>query len=397
MAMNLRNMLTIARLTLKGIWNNKFAFFIIVFTPMIICINFGYVAFESPAGIKTIILVDLTDQDFGAEESKHIAALIGDYTSEDGSMPFSVSVLPGSAGQASQLLDAGQARAVIYFSRGSDDIKEINVIVDTTEPVLIAHFERGLSLIIEEYSSELSAKKLSELADMPTGNASASVPVLTPAGALKHHDMSVGTTASAELIFFDFFASAVIVLVALSLPLALSSLSITFDRNMGVLERVFATPYKKSEIVVGKMVANSIISLVITTMILLTLRIFFNVVLGNIAIILLLAILIAVNGVILGLFISATTGKDTQSLLAAMISLLLFMSTMTFLWPLETMHPLMQLVSRFTPYIYGTLSMRSVNMIGAGFYDIWPNILILLFFIMFQALLAIGFFRRRIT
>jgi ABC-type multidrug transport system permease subunit len=395
--MNLHNMLTIAKLTLKGIWNNKFAFCIVVFTPVLICINFGYVAYKSPVGIKMIILEDKGEHLFLEDETRQFIDLIENYTSVDGSKPFTISVMPGTAGRASQLLDSGLARGVLKFSTGNNDVKEINVLIDATEPVLISHFERELLLIIEEYSSILSAKKLTDLEDLLTVVDSTPVSETAAGGGLVPYELIINTYSTGNLIFFDFFASAVIVLVALSLPLALSSLSITLDRNLGVLERIFATPYKKSEIVIGKMTANSFLSLVITIMIIITLKVFFNITLGNIGVILMLAILIAVNGVILGLFLSAVTSKETQSLLASMIALLLFMSTMTFLWPLETMHPLMQSLSRFTPYIYGVQAVRNVNLIGAGLNEVWLNILFLILFIAIQALITIQLFRRRIA
>jgi len=70
---------------------------------------------------------------------------------------------------------------------------------------------------------------------------------------------------------------------------------------------------------------------------------------------------------------------------------------MTLLWPWETMHPAMQLLSRFTPYLYGVLAIRSVNMAGAGLPEVWPFILLLLAFIGAQALITILLFRRRIA
>lgn len=107
--------------------------------------------------------------------------------------------------------------------------------------------------------------------------------------------------------------------------------------------------------------------------------------------------LVAINGVIFGLFISAVTRKETQSLLAAMISLLIFMSFMTFLWPRETMHPAMQSLARFMPYIYGVEAIRSVNLVGAGFPEVWPHFFILILFITAQVLLTVLLFPRRIT
>lgn len=387
---------TIALLMLKRVWNEKRALFITMLSPVIICTAFGYVAHKSPEGISTFIVIDSPKQAPEYSQMWQIADEINDYETKDGAKPFSVTAKIDSRAEATQALDNGKTRAVILLSRSNDGINKAEVIVDATEPSIGNQFEQELPNVFDKHSKDSSAKLINEFLTqqkrVPTEMAAQTAnQVMSP------FQINFKTDAWKELKFFDFFASAVIVLIALGLPLFLSAVAITWDRSLGTLERIFASPYRKSEIIVGKMLANSILAIVLTILIIVTLKTVFDITLGNMGLILLLAILVALNGVIFGLLVSSVTYRETESLLLAIISLLVFMVLMTYIFPWETMHPVARYISYMIPYTYGIQAIRHVNMVGAGFADVWLDLIILFGFIVAQALIAIQVLRRQIV
>ncbi len=394
--MNISYLGTIALLTLKRVWNSKFALCTIVIAPVVLCITFGYVAYKSPERISALVMTEDLEQRLWDKRTWQIVDEICYYRTDDGSTPFSVTTEIGSLTEARQRLDDGRTRAVIVLKQEKDDVQSAEVIVDVTEPSVSNQFEQELPIIFDKYSRNISVRLITDfliqLRHLPRDMASAKASEVLIPFEVKHE-----TNSWKELKFFDFFASAAIVLIALGLPLFLSSISITNERSVGTLERVFASPYKKSEIIIGKMLANSILGIVITILIMITLKAVFNATLGNIGLILMLTTLVAINGVIFGLLVSAMTYSETESLLVSVLFLLLVMLQMTYLWPWETMHYIAKYFSYLIPYTYGFQAIRHVNMVGAGFADVWLDLLILLGFVVAQALIAIQILRRRIA
>lgn len=390
--MRLNNLLVITILMLKRFWNDKVFLCIFVLSPILICINYGYVAYEEPTNLKTSLIIDQYEGTYWNDDLLQIARLIEDYRTEDGTKPFVVDIGLSSPGKALNLLDESKTKAVLWLNQ-DNDVAIINVMIDCTEPAVVAQYKQEMLVIIEQYSDKLSAKLLADHYTKTSENTSDIAGVKKVSMPPK---ISFETNAWKDLVFFDFHASGVIVLIALGMPLFLSAISITYDHTMHTLERLFASPYNKSEVIVGKLLCNSILSFIITIIIIITLKMFFNITLGNITLLLMLSTLVAVNGVIFGLLISSVTRKVVQSLVTAMLSLLFYMIIMTYLWPQEVMHDSLKLLSLLVPYTYGLEAVRQVNLTGAGFAEVWPSIILLIFFIFVQALLAIKLLRRQI-
>jgi ABC-2 type transport system permease protein len=186
------------------------------------------------------------------------------------------------------------------------------------------------------------------------------------------------------------------VVLAMSIPLSLSLITITSERMRGTLERIFVTPYDKVEIIGGKMLAFSLLAVLIALMVTGTLKVLFHIALGNPGLILLTTILVGINGVVFGLLVSSLTRTDIESITVGILGIFAFMGLMTFLVPWETMHPAAKFISRLLPYTYGIRAIRLINMTGAGFYEIWKDLAILLTAIFVQLFITIPVLKREI-
>jgi ABC-2 type transport system permease protein len=204
------------------------------------------------------------------------------------------------------------------------------------------------------------------------------------------------TDAWMRLRYFDFYASAIVIIVAIGLPMLISSISITSERAKGTIERIFISPYKKSEIILGKVLANSILAIMFAVLFVVILKVVFNMALGDIWLVLLLAILVGINGTVLGLLISSITYSEAESVIIGILVMLGMMTMITYLMPWETMHPVIKVISHIIPFTYGIQAIRQVNMVGLGLAEVWPDLVILLVSIIVLTLIAIPALRREV-
>jgi ABC-2 type transport system permease protein len=173
--------------------------------------------------------------------------------------------------------------------------------------------------------------------------------------------------------------------------------SLSTERSTGTIERIFVSPFSKSEIISGKLVAYSILALIYGIIFMITLKAVFDVALVNIGLTLLIITLCGINGVILGLLISTVTRTETESVVVGTMIFLGLAALMTYMVPWETMHPIAKFLSKITPFPYGFEAIRRINMVGVGFLDVWRNLVILVGFIIAQTLIAIPILRRQIS
>jgi ABC-2 type transport system permease protein len=176
----------------------------------------------------------------------------------------------------------------------------------------------------------------------------------------------------------------------------MATTAISGERSKGTIERIFASPYKGSEIILSKMLAYSVFAVVVALIVIVTVKLIFDVSLGNFFLVFIIAVLTGVNAVIFGLLVSAATYSEMESVLWGTSGWYVFIFLMGFVWPLETMHPIFHYLSPLTPYYWAVTAMNRVNMIGWGFSLAWPNLVIIFGFIVVQAFVAMVVLRREI-
>ena len=217
--MKISHLRVITLAELKRVWNDKRFVLLIVFAPIIICIALGFIAYKTPDLISTTIFVDSPQQTPVDKQIQQIITDIANYKRDDGSQPFVVTIEPNSLGHAMQRLEEGTTRAIIILKQGENRLEGVEAIVDATEPSVLAPFQQELPRILSGYSADISVKLLTEfLTEQKVPPQTAS----QMAGqALSPFEATFNTNAWKEMKFFDVYASAVIILIALCLPLFL--------------------------------------------------------------------------------------------------------------------------------------------------------------------------------
>ncbi len=180
-----------------------------------------------------------------------------------------------------------------------------------------------------------------------------------------------------KIRYFDFYASAVVMLLVLITCLNMSSASITQERIDGTFERFFVTPYTKTQMIMGKMLTFSVISLIIAFVTIGTLYYVFNASLGPLWLVILITYLTSLSAVAIGLLVSSFTHTIAESI---QVSITIFFSCLIltqFIFQTETMHPILTKITWLVPFTYSMQALREVNLLNVGFMDVWQDIAIL--------------------
>lgn len=366
---------------LKKIYNDKRELLILLFGAILICTLTGLVAHRKPQEINVTIFVDrlLQSSPFDNKETRQVIAAI------DESAVFSVSNAY-SLRDAMQDLIEGNSRAIIALRTGVTGVEAVQVTVDATDIIIQQAITNELRPILEASSKQATIELLPTVGLSPQQASRFISPI----------SVDMKTNEWQEIKYFDLFASPLIIMIILGICLLITVTTVTSERSQGTMERIFASPYRKSEIILSRMLARSVLAITVSILIVLTLKLMFNVALGDLILALIITTLVGINGVIFGLLVSSITYSELESVAYGITSWLVFMIMMGFMWPLETMHPIFESIAHLTPYLYGVHAIRHVSLVGWGLRQVWLDVAILCGFIMVQALVTIQILRREI-
>ncbi len=392
--MKISYILQLAWAELKQVWNNKRFLFLLVVVPIVICVSFGFIAYHKPVDMSTAVLVDRAPGEPVSAAVQKVIDGIDGYTRDDGSRPFAVSVEAESEDAALRSLDEGSLRAVVVLTQGPDgQLSGVKVFCAIGETTITGEIERELGKYFDRQAKEISTQKLAEMFALQ-GSTPAQAAYEKASQVVYGTETVIRTDAHQNLKYFDFYASAMIAMTAAGMPMLLSAISITSERARGTIERIFVSPFKKSEIIVGKVLAHCVFAVMCVALFIGTLKLVFDVTLNNPALVVLLAILVGINGAVMGLLISSVTRSEAESVMIGMMGLLGIMALMTYLFPWETMHPVARVLSGLLPITYGFQAIRQINMVGAGLADIWLNLAVLAGSIALLTLVSIPLLKR---
>lgn len=161
----------------------------------------------------------------------------------------------------------------------------------------------------------------------------------------------------------------------------ISGIALLRERTSGTLERLLATPVKRSEIVFGYLVGYGLFAIIQTFVI-----VFFSIYVLNLQIegsliwVLATNILIALTALSMGIFVSTFASSEFQ--MVQFIPLIVIPQVFfSGLIPLDTMADWVRYLSYIFPLSYAGNALTAVMIKGQGWENIWPNLAILVLFI----------------
>lgn len=342
----MKNLLILTKYELKRIFRNRRLLLIVFSQPFIIAIIVGLLAHHNPTDLKTAIVVNNPNAitDIYVEELK-----------KDDRLSIQ------SEGDRTDIKQ-GNLRAIITVSGVPEGISKLDIEQD---PVLGPYRAVLKESVLDAYDSTTKELKLGQ----------ALVPITT-------HDAT-----TKDLQYFDYYGSAIMVLLVLLVVLNIAGISITSEKAAGTFERLAVTPYSKTSIIGSKALAQFIIGCFVLGVGLASLYLIFSITLGNLLVLSALGVLIVLTAVSLGLFISAITKSVAESVQLAMYVFFITFLTCGLNAPTETVHPILLGFMTATPFYYAVDGARRINMLDAGWGDVWMNLVILFgFFVLFLVL-----------
>ena len=195
----------------------------------------------------------------------------------------------------------------------------------------------------------------------------------------------------------SFFTSMIPVLIGFVVfffVFLISGMALLKERTSGTLERLLATPVKRSEIVYGYMLSYGFIAILQTAVVVLAAIWLLDVeVVGNLFHVIIVNVVLALVALAFGILLSTLAKSEFQMMqfIPLVIMPQLFFSGII---PLSSMGDWAQTVGKFLPLTYSGDAMSQIILYGRGIGDILPNIGVLLIFLVILTILNIVGLRR---
>lgn len=158
----------------------------------------------------------------------------------------------------------------------------------------------------------------------------------------------------------------------------LAAFSIVKERERGTLEQLMVTPVSSAGVVLGKLLPFLLVGCVQTACILLVMRFVFQVPIhGSVALLVGLSIIYLFALLAMGLLVSSKAKTQMEGLQRAQGLLLPSVFLSGCMFPLSSFPAPLRLLSQALPATHFIAISRGIIIRGAGFMDLWPNVLAL--------------------
>jgi ABC-2 type transport system permease protein len=275
----------------------------------------------------------------------------------------------GSMGEIKRLLDRGQAKIGIFIPRGfaqrveSGETAYIQVIVDGSDNNAANIAMTFISKIIGNESVKSMNERLTKMPGLP------------PAGKVEPR---LRVWYNPDLKNINYMLPGLIGLILILMTLMLTAAAIVRERERGTLEQVIVSPIRRYEFILGKIIPFIIVGFIDVLLVIIVGTLWFNVPLrGSLLLLFALATLFISTNLGFGLLISTVSRTQAQAMSTAFFMLMPSMILSGFLFPVENMPRVVQVVSYVIPLTYFLQIVRGIFLKGSGFSVLWPQAAVL--------------------
>jgi ABC-2 type transport system permease protein len=326
-----------------------------VLMPVVQLLLFGYAVTTDVERLPTLV----ADYSQSAESR----ALVQRFAN---SRYFAVTGSASSLAAVERALDRGAARVGIVippdFARRlrAGQQTTVQVIVDATDP-LVARSALSTAEAIGQITSL-------EIAREALGRAGIAVQGVA---------LEVRTRAwyNPDLRSVNFMVPGLLAVILQMLTMILTALAIVRERELGTLEQLVATPIRRGELMLGKILPYVVLGYVDITLALVIATFWFRVpVHGNLLLLYGLALIFYLTSLGQGILISTVSRTQRQAMQASFFAFLPTIILSGFMFPREGMPPVIQGVGYLLPLTYFLIIVRGIILKGVGVGDLVPQI-----------------------
>ncbi|MFN2316786.1 MAG: ABC transporter permease [Gemmatimonadales bacterium] len=179
----------------------------------------------------------------------------------------------------------------------------------------------------------------------------------------------------------------------------LTALTIAREWERGTMEQLAATPVRRTEVVIGKILPYLAIGLFDVALVVLTGVLLLGVPFrGDLVLLVVLTIFFLLGALGLGTFISAALKSQVLATQVAMVATYLPALLLSgFMFAIANMPPVLKAFTWVVPARYYVSVTRSIFLKGAGIGDLWPEALAMILFATIGIALAVRAFRKEIA
>jgi ABC-2 type transport system permease protein len=165
-----------------------------------------------------------------------------------------------------------------------------------------------------------------------------------------------------------FFVPGLVAVILLMISAMLTSSSISRERELGSVELLFISPLRSGEIILGKTLPYVLVAMATGSFILIFSRFWFGVPMrGSLLVLFLFALLFVLTGLSFGVLVSALAPTQRVAMLASILATLLPSILLSgFIFPLDSLAPLLRALSEIIPATHFLRIVRGVAVKGAA-------------------------------
>ncbi|MBN1663723.1 MAG: ABC transporter permease [Deltaproteobacteria bacterium] len=210
-------------------------------------------------------------------------------------------------------------------------------------------------------------------------------------------DGRIRTWYNANLDSQNFFVPGIVAFLIMLISLLLTSMAIIREKEAGTMEQLIVTPVTSVELIAGKTIPYTVISL--TQMIVVTAIavLWFDIPLsGSIALLFGAACIFLLSTLGIGLFISTISATQQQAMMTTFFFVVPFFMLSGFVFPIANMPAIVQILTYLNPLRYFLVIVRGIFLKGVGIEILWPQFLALTILGVLVFSGAIARFRKRL-
>ena len=269
-------------------------------------------------------------------------------------------------GRVQELLDRGEARAVLQFHRGFQETlqagrtAELQLLLDGTISNTAGIILNYSSRIVNQYSQELLDQRMHRLLGTPPRTAKV--------------ELAARAWFNEALESRNFFVPGVIAMIVTLTSLMLTSMAVVREKEIGTMEQILVTPIRPVELILGKTIPFALISYADVIGITIIGVLWFAVpVRGNLLLLLFATGLFLLTTLGLGLLISTVSQTQQQAMMGAFFLYLPALLLSGFIFPIANMPEVFQWLTLLNPLRYFLEIIRGIFLKGIGASILWPQ------------------------